>query len=227
MADAIFGGMAVGAGMDATSAYLSAKMDRRSQKRAIRFQREMAQNKYQYAVKDLIAAGINPIMAVRGMSGGTGGAGVGVPTSPRVSGYAQTAKQGAMATQEMANLRATEAATRAATKVSKAQEVKTALEANKVNVDAMVAAAQASNLQANTARTLAELPGLKAMEDFYRREPWARYYKEFGWLGGTVATGMTAKQRALSTGRDMWKRLTEPEKKLKKTTPQKGGGGSW
>lgn len=39
------------------------------------FQKFMASNKYQMAVNDLIAAGLNPILAVKGMSGGSGAAG--------------------------------------------------------------------------------------------------------------------------------------------------------
>lgn len=45
-----------------------------SAQNSIRFQREMAQNKYQYLVDDLKAAGLNPILGMSGASAGPAGA---------------------------------------------------------------------------------------------------------------------------------------------------------
>lgn len=59
---------------DTISSALNYGVERRLQSKNMRFQKHMAQNKYQYAVDDMKQAGLNPILALsKGMAPGASG----------------------------------------------------------------------------------------------------------------------------------------------------------
>lgn len=64
----------------------------RSVKRDIKFQREMAQNKYQYLMNDLQAAGLNPILAAQSATAGPAGARA--PTLPYMNPLGEAVQTG-------------------------------------------------------------------------------------------------------------------------------------
>lgn len=62
------------AGGFALGGMAGARSTSQSTTRSVKFQREMAKNKYQYLVNDLKAAGLNPILAAQSASAGPAGA---------------------------------------------------------------------------------------------------------------------------------------------------------
>lgn len=96
-----------GGALSAAGSLYSAGQMRRGQQTAIGFQREVGQNRYQWAAEDLEAAGLNRILALGSPATSSG---VGIPRYENpLAGAAGTAKQVAFANQEMRNMEATEA----------------------------------------------------------------------------------------------------------------------
>ncbi len=80
----IAGGAVIGGSL------LEGMFSRRSSKKSISFQREMAQKAHQYEVADLRAAGLNPILSGTG-GGGARASGGAMPATPNFSGAASSA----------------------------------------------------------------------------------------------------------------------------------------
>lgn len=188
-------------GMDAFSSAMSAKMDIRMQKRGIRWAREMAHNKYQYAVGDLKAAGLNPILAVTGGGISAGGASApgGAPSpKPSPSAAFAAASQGAVATSKLKSEKKilknaeTESEWRAAGEYWRASMAK---QNAKFLIPSQADLNNAQSTRHNTENTLAAstIESAKAAEQLYKDHPWVRWTREF--LGSGSAGGSLIKKR--------------------------------
>lgn len=228
----------MGAGMDATSAFLSAKMDKRGQKRAMRFAREVGQNKYQWAVGDLRKAGLSPILAVGGGVSGGGGPGIGAPASPRPSGFTQAGRVSYTARQEKENLRKTAGVLETQASANSARAVHEREMAIKTRADTAVSEAQQRYIDTQRRMIEAQLPGVQALENLYRARPELRYLKEFGPAGAGAAavlmeqskssakrTEVPAEIRAIIES--VKRKFKDVKRKFKGKEPSTGGGGSF
>jgi len=74
----LVGGL-VGGHMEQSAASKSAEMSMAMNEQNLKFQREMAQNAHQYEVKDLLAAGLNPILSANKGASASGGSQIPIP----------------------------------------------------------------------------------------------------------------------------------------------------
>lgn len=185
--------------MEGVSAMLGAKMDRRGQKRAMRFAREVGQNQIQWRVADLKKAGLNPILAAGGGVSGGAGPNIGAPkASTPGSSWGQTAQGISKLRLEKQNLKKmgdqleeqTALATAQANEAY-ARERKTRREMFKLDTDEDYMAASARQAWANAKRIGeetkilgSEVQGAKAVEELYRQYPQLRKW-------GTIIKDLT------------------------------------
>lgn len=177
--------------MEGVSAMLGAKMDKRGQKRAMRFAREVGQNKIQWAVADLKKAGLNPILAAGGGVSGGAGPNIGAPkaSTPGAS-WGQTAQGISKLQLEKNNLRAlgrqldenAHLATAQANE-SRSRDRKIRTEERKLRDDTELVNASAAAQWANARRTDEEIKimgrevvSAKAVEELFRKHPWLKQW---------------------------------------------------
>lgn len=144
---ASFGGSLLSGGLSALGAGMQQSSSRSMAREQMRFQERMSSTAYQRAAKDLEAAGLNRILAVGSPASSPGGA-MGRAENILATG-AGSAMQAKRLQQDLDNLRATEADTRAATRVKNAEamntQVRTAMTAAQLRLLSQVPT-QLSNL---------------------------------------------------------------------------------
>lgn len=220
---------------DAVGAAYSAKESRLASKRAWRYYKRSLTQGPSFRVEGLRQAGLNPILAA---TGGFPGAGATIPAMPgRPPDFAGSARAGAEAQRvsrrtnaEVGLLRDQAGQARAAASYQNAQE------ATQRYVQAELSSRAAGNLvnaarsAAETRKTIAEIPGVVAMEQLYKRFPQMRYLKEFGAVGGGMATTLDAGSKILNSAKqllDDYDRMRDDEARKSRRSEGRSGGSSW
>lgn len=165
-------GMMMGMMTEAIGSYIQNKENRRATRHARKHQERMYKHRYQWAVEDLEAAGLNPVIAL-GPGPSTPGTPSPIPMQNPMSGMSRSARDAAKLKEEIGILKNQEEESRHRvhkTAYESAVAEQTALNLRdarkKIVADTELAKANARQTNVDTELLKTALPGARAIEEF-------------------------------------------------------------
>ena len=149
------GGGLLGAASSIGGSFLENELAKGRTKDQYQYQKQLYENRYQWQMEDMRRAGLNPILSYKTGAGSAGGVGLSTPSVPDLG---SSARQGARAVSEIAQIKAQTINTKADSRLKEEQRLLTHQQELKTQLDKMKALEEVS-----TAKALRKMKELEAI----------------------------------------------------------------